>query len=73
MNMTYDTFYFASVKVARAILENPADKTKVYLIYANVTYEDILLKVKCLSPADSYESGNKCCVFIDSFQTLNIM
>jgi NAD(P)H-flavin reductase len=26
-------------------LENPEDKTKVYLIYANVTYDDILLKV----------------------------
>ena len=32
-------------QVARAILENPKDNTKVYLIYANVTYEDILLKV----------------------------
>ncbi|GJM92775.1 hypothetical protein PR202_ga09271 [Eleusine coracana subsp. coracana] len=31
-------------KVARAILENPNDRTKVHLIYANVTYEDILLK-----------------------------
>ncbi|KAJ8429415.1 hypothetical protein Cgig2_027677 [Carnegiea gigantea] len=31
-------------QVARAILENPKDKTKVHLIYANVTYEDILLK-----------------------------
>ncbi|KAK2638383.1 hypothetical protein Ddye_026178 [Dipteronia dyeriana] len=31
-------------QVARAILENPKDKTKFYLIYANVTYEDILLK-----------------------------
>ncbi|OIW03266.1 hypothetical protein TanjilG_20570 [Lupinus angustifolius] len=31
-------------QVARAILENPNDKTKVHLIYANVTYEDILLK-----------------------------
>lgn len=51
-----NSFYFAFVKVARAILENPTDKTKVHLIYANVTYEDILLKVKCLSPADSYES-----------------
>ena len=33
------------LQVARAILENPKDKTKVHLIYANVTYEDILLKV----------------------------
>lgn len=31
-------------QVARAILENPNDQTKVHLIYANVTYEDILLK-----------------------------
>jgi NAD(P)H-flavin reductase len=33
-------------QVARAILENPNDNTKVHLIYANVTYEDILLKVE---------------------------
>ncbi|KAA0053927.1 NADH--cytochrome b5 reductase 1-like isoform X1 [Cucumis melo var. makuwa] len=31
-------------QVSRAILENPEDKTKVHLIYANVTLEDILLK-----------------------------
>jgi cytochrome-b5 reductase len=31
-------------QVARAILENPEDKTKIHLIYANVTYDDILLK-----------------------------
>ncbi|KAI9186962.1 hypothetical protein LWI28_022786 [Acer negundo] len=31
-------------QVARAILENPKEKTKFHLIYANVTYEDILLK-----------------------------
>ncbi|KAH9542745.1 hypothetical protein CY35_13G024000 [Sphagnum magellanicum] len=31
-------------QVARAILENPEDKTKIYMIYANVTYDDILLK-----------------------------
>ncbi|KAI3782709.1 hypothetical protein L2E82_12763 [Cichorium intybus] len=31
-------------QVARAILENPEDKTQVHLIYANVTSEDILLK-----------------------------
>lgn len=36
---------FTQLKVARAILENPADTTMVHLIYANVTYEDILLKV----------------------------
>ncbi|KAL9391082.1 hypothetical protein Peur_015002 [Populus x canadensis] len=31
-------------QVTRAILENPNDKTNIHLIYANVTYEDILLK-----------------------------
>ncbi|KAJ7560391.1 hypothetical protein O6H91_04G127500 [Diphasiastrum complanatum] len=31
-------------QVTRAILENPKDETKVYLIYANVTLNDILLK-----------------------------
>eukprot|EP00850_Spirogloea_muscicola_P019967 SM000203S06143 [mRNA] locus=s203:92814:94970:+ [translate_table: standard] len=31
-------------QVARAILENLHDKTRIRLIYANVTYEDILLK-----------------------------
>ncbi|OAE32337.1 hypothetical protein AXG93_3017s1070 [Marchantia polymorpha subsp. ruderalis] len=31
-------------QVTRAILENPKDKTNVSLIYANVTFEDILLK-----------------------------
>ncbi|KAJ4834853.1 NADH-cytochrome b5 reductase [Turnera subulata] len=31
-------------QVTRAILENANDKTNIHLIYANVTYEDILLK-----------------------------
>ena len=43
--MFLNVFGFAFVKVARAILENPTDKTKVHLIYANVTYDDILLRV----------------------------
>lgn len=34
------------LKVTKAMLENPIDNNKVHLIYANVTYEDILLKVK---------------------------
>lgn len=42
--MTNGSFLFS--QVARAILENPNDSTKVHLIYANVTYEDILLKVE---------------------------
>lgn len=33
------------LQVARGILENPKDKTVLKLIYANVTKEDILLKV----------------------------
>ncbi|GMY20058.1 NADH--cytochrome b5 reductase 1-like [Fagus crenata] len=40
--------------VARAILENPEDKTKVHLIYANVTYEDILLKQELDGLATNY-------------------
>lgn len=32
-------------QVTRAILENPSDNTNINLIYANVTFEDILLKV----------------------------
>ncbi|KAL8467748.1 hypothetical protein ACS0TY_031116 [Phlomoides rotata] len=38
-------------QVTRAILENPSDKTRVHLIYANVTYDDILLKVVCDIPS----------------------
>ncbi|KAG6498044.1 NADH--cytochrome b5 reductase 1-like [Zingiber officinale] len=41
-------------QVTRAILENPKDKTKVHLIYANVTYEDILLKEELDSLARTY-------------------
>ncbi|KAL2465827.1 NADH--cytochrome b5 reductase 1 [Abeliophyllum distichum] len=39
-------------QVTRAILENPNDKTKVHLIYANVTHEDILLK-----PPEEWSGG----------------
>ncbi|KAI5003327.1 NADH--cytochrome b5 reductase 1-like [Hordeum vulgare subsp. vulgare] len=41
-------------QVARAILENPNDKTKVHLVYANVTPEDILLKEELDSLAEEY-------------------
>jgi len=41
-------------QVARAILENPNDNTKVHLIYANVTYEDILLKEELDNMAKTY-------------------
>ncbi|KAL0453373.1 UNVERIFIED_CONTAM: NADH--cytochrome reductase 1 [Sesamum latifolium] len=41
-------------QVARAILENPSDQTKVHLIYANVTYDDILLKDELDGLAKNY-------------------
>ncbi|KAE9588730.1 hypothetical protein Lal_00030346 [Lupinus albus] len=41
-------------QVARAILENPKDRTKVHLIYANVTYDDILLKEELDGLATNY-------------------
>ncbi|PSS35781.1 NADH--cytochrome b5 reductase [Actinidia chinensis var. chinensis] len=41
-------------QVTRAILENPKDKTKVHLIYANVTFEDILLKEELDGLAANY-------------------
>ncbi|XP_031251764.1 NADH--cytochrome b5 reductase 1 [Pistacia vera] len=47
-------------QVARAILENPKDKTKVHLIYANVTYEDILLKEELDGLAAQYPDRFKC-------------
>nr|KAJ0214703.1 hypothetical protein LSAT_V11C400166110 [Lactuca sativa] len=33
-------------QVARVVLENRSDKTKMHLIYANVTFDDILLKAR---------------------------
>ncbi|KAK8953573.1 NADH--cytochrome b5 reductase 1 [Platanthera guangdongensis] len=41
-------------QVTRAILENPKDKTNVHLIYANVTYDDILLKEELDSLLKNY-------------------
>ncbi|KAK9715872.1 hypothetical protein RND81_06G195600 [Saponaria officinalis] len=41
-------------QVSRAILENPKDQTKVHLIYANVTYDDILLKEELDHLAKTY-------------------
>ncbi|KAJ6379809.1 hypothetical protein OIU76_016459 [Salix suchowensis] len=42
-------------QVARAILENPNDKTKVHLIYANVSYEDILLRCHLFGAITSHK------------------
>lgn len=44
---------FSLLQLTKAILENPKDKTKVHLIYANTTFEDILLKV-CFSIYSCY-------------------
>ncbi|KAJ0083867.1 hypothetical protein Patl1_30145 [Pistacia atlantica] len=41
-------------QVARAILENPIDTTNICLIYANVTFEDILLKEELDNLAASF-------------------
>ncbi|XP_050122617.1 NADH--cytochrome b5 reductase 1-like isoform X2 [Malus sylvestris] len=49
-------------QVARAILENPKDKTKVHLIYANVTYEDILLMVSCSPLCIMYRVSYHLCI-----------
>jgi cytochrome-b5 reductase len=38
--------WLVSVQVADHILDNPADKTKVSLIFANVSEDDILLNKK---------------------------
>ncbi|KAK4282068.1 hypothetical protein QN277_013488 [Acacia crassicarpa] len=46
-------------QVARAILENPEDRTKVHLIYANVTYDDILLKEELDGLASKYPDSFK--------------
>ncbi|KAL3637028.1 NADH-cytochrome b5 reductase [Castilleja foliolosa] len=46
-------------QVARAILENPNDRTKVHLIYANVTSDDILLKDEIDSLAKNYPDSFK--------------
>ncbi|KAK9122481.1 hypothetical protein Sjap_012083 [Stephania japonica] len=41
-------------QVARAILEDPEDSTKLHLIYANVTFDDILLKEELDTLASNY-------------------
>ncbi|KAL6539695.1 NADH-cytochrome b5 reductase [Orobanche hederae] len=46
-------------QVARAILENPDDQTKVHLIYANVTFDDILLKNELDNLAKNYPNRFK--------------
>ncbi|CAL5398562.1 unnamed protein product [Camellia sinensis] len=54
-------------QVARAILENPNDKTNINLIYANVTYEDILLKGRM------EELANLACSFPNRFNVYCVL
>ncbi|KAI9434131.1 ferredoxin reductase-like C-terminal NADP-linked domain-containing protein [Lactarius psammicola] len=42
------------LQIIRAALKNPQDRTKLSLIYANVNYEDILLKKELDELADKY-------------------
>ncbi|KAF0517017.1 NADH-cytochrome b5 reductase 1 [Gigaspora margarita] len=44
------------LQIIRAICKNPADKTRVSLIFANVTYEDILLKDELDYLADHHKN-----------------
>ncbi|XP_022863670.1 NADH--cytochrome b5 reductase 1-like isoform X2 [Olea europaea var. sylvestris] len=57
-------------QVTRAILENPNDKTKVHLIYANVTYEDILLKEQLDSLATNYSDCFKIYYVLNQVSSL---
>lgn len=51
-------------QVTRAILENPSDNTNINLIYANVTFEDILLKE---------ELDNLACSFPNRFSVYYVL
>lgn len=47
------------LQIVRAALKNPLDRTKLSLIYANVNYEDILLKKELDELAEKYPSRFK--------------
>lgn len=47
------------LQIIRAALKNPQDRTKLSLIYANVNYEDILLKKELDELADKYPTRFK--------------
>ena len=47
------------LQIIRAALKNPQDPTRLSLIYANVNYEDILLKKELDELADKYPSRFK--------------
>ncbi len=47
------------LQIIRAALKNPQDPTRLSLVYANVNYEDILLKKELDELADKYPSRFK--------------
>lgn len=47
------------LQIIRAALKNPQDPTRLSLIYANVNYEDVLLKKELDELADKYPSRFK--------------
>ena len=47
------------LQIIRAVLKNPQDNTRLSIIYANVNYEDILLKKELDELADKYSSRFK--------------
>jgi cytochrome-b5 reductase len=47
------------LQIIRAALKNPQDRTRLSLIYANVNYDDILLKKELNELADKYPSRFK--------------
>lgn len=63
--------FMCIVQVARAILENPQDHTQVSLIYANVTHEDILLKVHILWHHTRVLNISGLCLFPERQMTRN--
>ena len=47
------------LQIIRAALKNPQDSTRLSLVYANVNYEDVLLKKELDELADKYPSRFK--------------
>jgi cytochrome-b5 reductase len=47
------------LQIIRAALKNPQDPTRLSLVYANVNYEDVLLKKELDELADKYPSRFK--------------
>ncbi|RDX60526.1 NADH--cytochrome b5 reductase 1, partial [Mucuna pruriens] len=61
-------------QIIRAILENPKDKTKVHLVYANETVDDILLKVTLFPfPGNVEELDNYANKFPHRFEVYHVL